>query len=203
MRICFLDKTDFPYSYKDQYSSKLRGAETVLINLSKNLSKLGHEITIFNNCKEEHYQKNYNWVHIDKANKNNKFDIAITNNDVRFLNKIQSNKKFVLSHSLYSVEKFIRKKQLIPYLKNRPTFLLLGTYHKNEMSPLCKLFGSKIIDYGLDEIFLNSEINYESNSNQSIFFSRQDRNLDVLIDVWKNKISSKIKDAKLLITPKK
>ena len=202
MRICFLDKTDFTYSYKDIHSSKLRGAETVLINLSKCLCELGHEVTVFNNCNEEYSQKNYNWIHIDKANKDKKFDITIANNDVRFLNKVQSNKQFVISHSIYTIEKFIRKKQLISYLKNRPIFLLLGNYHKRKMSSLCNLFGSRIIDYGLDEIFINAKINDKLNSNQSIFFSRQDRNLDMLINVWKNSISPKIKDAKLLITPK-
>ena len=70
------------------------------------------------------------------------------------------------------------------------------------MSSLVLLFGSKIIDYGLDEIFLNTEINKNLESRQSIFFSRQDRNLDMLVDVWKNKINPIIKDAKLLITPK-
>ena len=202
MKICFLDKTNFEYSYRDLYSSRLRGAETVLINISRSLHELGHKITVFNNCKEELNENNYQWTHIDKANKNFDFDVAISNNDVRFLDKISSRKKFVLSHSIYTIEKFIRKKQLISYLKNRPTFLLLGNYHKKQMSSLVLLFGSKIIDYGLDEIFLNTEINKNLDSRQSIFFSRQDRNLDMLVDVWKNKINPIVKDAKLLITPK-
>ena len=35
MNICFLEKTNFQYNSKDIYSNNLRGAETVLINLSK------------------------------------------------------------------------------------------------------------------------------------------------------------------------
>ena len=50
MNICFLDKTYFQYNSKDLYSKNLRGAETVLINLTKALSNLGHKITIINNC---------------------------------------------------------------------------------------------------------------------------------------------------------
>ena len=49
MNICFLEKTNFKYNSKDIYSNDLRGAETVLINLSKALSNQGHNITIFNN----------------------------------------------------------------------------------------------------------------------------------------------------------
>ena len=37
MKFCFLDQTNFEYSYKDKYSPILRGAETILINLSDNL----------------------------------------------------------------------------------------------------------------------------------------------------------------------
>ena len=97
------------------YSAKLRGAETVLINLSKSLSAMGNKVTVFNNCKEEISEKNYLWTNIDKANVNEIYDVAIANNDVRFLSKITSKKKFVLSHSLYTIEKFIRKKQILSY----------------------------------------------------------------------------------------
>ena len=50
MRICFLDKTEFKYDYNDKYSPLLRGAETTLINLSKSISLLGHDVAVFNNC---------------------------------------------------------------------------------------------------------------------------------------------------------
>ena len=41
------------------------------------------------------------------------------------------------------------------YLKNKPTYLLLGDYHKSKMSKLFSIYGTMIIDYGLDEIFTN------------------------------------------------
>ena len=37
MKICFLDNTTFQYNSNDLYSNKLRGAESVLINISKAL----------------------------------------------------------------------------------------------------------------------------------------------------------------------
>ena len=62
MKICFLDNTKFEYSYLDKYSPKLRGAETILINLSENLNNFGHEVTVFNNCNEEITKKIYEWM---------------------------------------------------------------------------------------------------------------------------------------------
>ena len=41
MKICFLDNTKFKYSYLDKHSPLLRGAETILINLTENLNGLG------------------------------------------------------------------------------------------------------------------------------------------------------------------
>ena len=47
MKICFLDNVNVPYTSKDIYSNKIRGAENILINLSTEFSKLNHEVTIF------------------------------------------------------------------------------------------------------------------------------------------------------------
>ena len=58
MKICFLDYTDFQYSYKDISSPKLRGAETILINLSENLKKMGHDVIVFNNCPKDIHMGN-------------------------------------------------------------------------------------------------------------------------------------------------
>ena len=62
------------------------------------------------------------------------FDLCITNADVNLFNKINSKKKYVISYSLQSLEKFIRKKQLFSYLKHKPKILVLGNYHKKNRS---------------------------------------------------------------------
>ena len=54
MKICFVDKTKSEYSFKDINSYEIRGAESILINFSKELSKMGHEVVVFNNCKDEY-----------------------------------------------------------------------------------------------------------------------------------------------------
>ena len=71
MKICFLDSTNFEYSYLDKHSPILRGAETILINLSENLKKLGHNVTVFNNCPRVINDNNLNWYNINKLNTNN------------------------------------------------------------------------------------------------------------------------------------
>ena len=202
MKICFLDKTEFQYDFRDINSNFIRGAENILINLSKNISLLNHEVVVFNNCYTEYKSKNFTWLNITRSKLNNfKFDIAISNNDTRLLDNINAKKKYVISHSLQTIEKFIRKKQLSSYLRNKPIYLLLGNYHKKNMSKLFSIYGTQTIDYGIDQIFLETEIDNKIDNNLSMFTSRTDRNLLLLIDTWKNYICPKYRELKLLITP--
>ena len=201
MKICFLDLTTFQYSLSDKYSHKLRGAETILINLSENLKKLGHDVYVFNNCKEDFSTKSNKWFNINNIPRNLSFDIAITNSDIRLLNRVLAKKKYVISYSLQSLEKFIRKGQLLSYLKHRPTVMLLGKYHKKKRSKLLTIFGEKIIDISIDDLFLNTKLNDNIDNNLAIFTSRPDRNLNLLIDIWKNYIYPINNNYKLMVTP--
>ena len=50
MKIFFIENSNVEYDSSDRFQNKLRGAETVLINLAENLSKLNNEVHIYNNC---------------------------------------------------------------------------------------------------------------------------------------------------------
>ena len=202
MKICFVDTIDINYSFEDINNYKIRGAETIFINLSKKLSENGLEIVVFNNCKKEISLNKYTWLKLDRINEyKNDFDIVISNNDTQILDKFNSKKKFVISHSILSIEKALRKKQLFSYLRNKPIYLLLGNYHKSQMSKIFSIYGTEIIDYGVDEIFETMKISNYKDNKLSFFTSRQDRNLDILVEVWKKNIFNKDLKYKLFITP--
>ena len=134
MNICFIDKTSFQYNSKDLYSSNLRGAETVLINLSKALSKCGHQITIINNCPQTEIINGINWININSNFSSNKFDLVISNGDCRLFKYAKSKNNILFSHSIQSIEKFIRKKQLISFIKYKPKVCFISEYHKKKRS---------------------------------------------------------------------
>lgn len=203
MKICFLDNTSFLYNSYDLNSFKLRGAETVLINLAISLSKLNYKITIINNCPKNEIIDNIKWVNINNLNEKLYFDLAISNNDCRFFDKIVSKKKILISHSIQSLEKFIRKKQLFTYHKYKPKVALLGDYHLKNRNFFTRIYGHFILPYGVDDIFLKRKLKNELqiDRNLAIFTSRRDRNLDLLINIWIKKIYPNLKTAKLLTTP--
>ena len=76
MNICFLDKTSFTYNSNDVDSYKLRGAETVLINIANSLTKLGHHVTVFNNCKRNEQINHIDWININNLTRKFYFDLA-------------------------------------------------------------------------------------------------------------------------------
>ena len=202
MNICFVDTTKLNYSFKDLHNEKIRGSEASIIYLSQKLSELGNNIVVFNNTNFETNKKKYSWFNLNKINSfKNSFDIVISNNDNQVLSKFNCKKKFVLSHSILTIEKALRKKQFFSYFENKPEYIFLGNYHKNKMSKLFTLYGSSILNYGVDEVFEKPIEKIFHDKNLSFFISRPDRNLDLLLDVWKDKIYPRRNNSKLYITP--
>jgi len=201
MKICFLDSSKLPYTSNDLHANIIRGGESIIINLSNEISKLGHEVTVFNEYQSETVINNIKWSNINNANLNLLYDLAISNNDLRLFKKINARKYLAFSHSIQSIEKFIRKKQLFSYLKYRPKIILLSNYHSKNRNIFLKIFGSKQLEWAVDDIFLNTSIDNDLVENRAIFTSREDRNLNILIDIWKNKIFSQNKTSKLYVTP--
>ena len=201
MKICFLDNSTIPYTYNDLNSKHIRGGENAIIHLSNELSKLGNEIVVYNNCKDSCVINDVKWFNIKQANKSVYYDLAFTNNDIGLFNKINAKKYIAFSHSIQSIEKFIRKGQLFSYLKYKPKIVLLGKYHKENRNFLLKLFGTINLEWAVDPLFLETKLDESLIENRAIFTSRRDRNLDLLIKLWIKDIFPKNKSIKLYSTP--
>ncbi len=201
MKICFLDNSPIPYTSNDLNSKNIRGGENAIIHLSNELSKLGNEIVVFNSFKNICVISGVKWLNISHANKNLTYDIAFTNNDIKLFDKIIAKKYVAFSHSIQSIEKFIRKGQLFSYLKYKPKIVLLGKYHSENRNYLLKLFGTINLEWAVDPLFLETKLDENIIENRAIFTSRRDRNLDLLIKLWIKDIFPKNKSLKLYSTP--
>ena len=201
MKICFLDSSIIPYTSNDLNSKNIRGGENAIIHLSNELSKLGNNIEVYNSFKEICVINGVKWSNISHTNKNLTYDIAFTNNDIKLFDKIIAKKYVAFSHSIQSIEKFIRKGQLFSYLKYKPKIVLLGKYHSENRNYLLKLFGTINLEWAVDPLFLETKLDENIIENRAIFTSRRDRNLDLLIKLWIKDIFPKNKSIKLYSTP--
>ena len=114
--ILFIDNSNSDFTGYDLNTPKVRGTESSLILLAESfvkknisvrvLTEIDNEIlcngVIYSN-KHKHLDHDYNLC------------IAISN--ANLFDNIKSDKKIVWSNSLQPFEKFLRKKQLIPFLK--------------------------------------------------------------------------------------
>ena len=201
MNICFLDNNNISYNHNSLGEKNIRGAEKTLINLSLKMSKLGHKVTVLNHTNERIEHNNLRWINIKNYNENNTYDLAISNNDLNNFKYVKSKKNIAISYSIQTLEKFVRKNQMLAFLKYRPKIFLIGSYHKSKRSYVTRLFGSSIINLAVDDVFINTKIKNNIDNNKAMFSSYPDRNLDILISIWTNYIYKNNKKLKLFITP--
>ena len=200
MKICFVDNTNFQYDSNFLYSKNVRGAESVIINLSAALNENGNKITIINNCPNQGIINGINWLNINSNLKIENFDLVVANGDCNLFKHAKSNRNILFSHSIQSLEKFIRKNQFFSYIKYKPKICFLSNYHKFNRSKLLHFFGSINLRWAVDEIFLKTKILDNIDNNLAIFTSRPDRNLIRLLHIWKKYIIPQNKKFKLLVT---
>ena len=201
MKIFFLEKS-IPFNSLDLNSNKIGGAEKILINITNELAKYKNmQIKVFNNVEKKYLINDVEWVNINNYNHRIEPDILIAFSDANLFKNYKSKKKFLWSHSVQNFEKFIRKKQLFSYLKHKPILILEGDYHFKTRPFLTSFYGKKILKLAPDYEFINEsvDINFLPEK-KCIFSTKSDRNLDILLNAWKEIYRSN-NDAKLYINP--
>ena len=200
-KIYFIENsTDF--NLNDLNSDKIAGSEKTLINISNELSKnKNYEIKVFNKTSKEIKFDNIYWLSLDNINNYQPPDFLIAMSDANLLSYIKCDKKFLWSHSVQPVEKFLRKNQLFPFIKNKPVMLLEGNYHYETRSYLTSFYGKKIIKLAADYDFINESIDKNFiPEKKAIFTTRSDRNLNFLLSSWE-KIFKNSPTSELHINP--
>ena len=200
-KIYFIENsTDF--NLNDLNSDKIAGSEKTLINISNELSKNeNYEIKVFNKTSKEIKFDNIYWLSLDNINNYQPPDFLIAMSDANLLSYIKCDKKFLWSHSVQPVEKFLRKNQLFPFIKNKPVMLLEGNYHYETRSYLTSFYGKKIIKLAADYDFINESIDKNFiPEKKAIFTTRSDRNLNFLLSSWE-KIFKNSPTSELHINP--
>ena len=200
-KIYFIENSS-SFDFSDLNSPYIGGSEKTLINITNELSKDKNKIIkVFNKSNKPSFKNNLSWNNINNIDTTDTPDYLIAMSDANLLTKINCKKKFLWSHSVQSIEKFIRKKQLFPFIINKPILLLEGEYHYKTRSFFTSFFGKKILPIATDDDFIktNVDINYIPNQ-KAIFTTRSDRNLNFLLECWRE-IKKKSPKADLYINP--
>jgi glycosyltransferase involved in cell wall biosynthesis len=201
INIYFLENS-FDYNGSDLDTPNIGGSEKTLINITNELAKEKRFIIkVFNNTTKSLKINDVTWKNINEINKKDIPDYLIAMSDANLFYKLNCKKNYLWSHSIQTIEKFIRKKQLFPFLKFKPIMILEGDYHYNSRSLFTSLFGKKILKIAPDYDFIDTivDLNFIPDP-VAIFTTKSDRNLDFLLSSWLS-IKEKSEKAKLYINP--
>ena len=201
-KIIIIDNSDLSYSGDDINGKTLRGTEASLILLSEQFFKMGIHVDYCNCLNITKKVNGVNYFNKDHINKNIIYDLAIVISDASQFSRVSSIKKAVFSNSNQPFEKFFRKKQLLPFLKFKPIVITLCDYQFDKRSFFTSFYGKKTIPITVDPKFLDVDINVNYLPEKKVVYNiRSNRNLDLLIKIWIEKIYPVNNEFKLYITP--
>ena len=202
-KIIIIDNSNLGYDGNDIGGKILRGTETSLIFLANEFCKKGYYVDFVNNIENETNINGVNFLNYSsKKYKQDFYDLAIAVSDANYFDNIKSNKKALFSVSNQPIEKFLRKKQLLPFIRYKPIVVTLCDYQFKKRNLFTSFFGKKVIPITVDPNFFytNDDVNFVPQK-KVLYNIRSNRNLDQLIQIWINKIFPKDKKSIFDITP--
>jgi len=199
--ILFIDNSNSDFTGLDLNTTKVRGTESSLILLAESLVKNNIYVKVLTEINEDVLCNG-----VIYSNKNvhqeTQYDLCVAISNANLFNKISAKKKVVWSNSLQPFEKFLRKKQLLPFLKHRPEVVTMCNYQFYKRSYLTSMYGKHMISLSVDPRFYTEKVDLENiPSPYALNNVRSHRNLDWLIDIWTKSFNNKNGKAKLFINP--
>ena len=160
---------DFNSSITKKNLKKLGGIESLNIGLFNNLKSTFRQITLKYKNKKIYF--------------NNKCDVIISSNNARVFNKDKKQKYILWIHNKIQIEKAIRKRQLIPILRNDIHAVFVSKYLERVTSKIYNFKTRNIIPNFLDKKFENLKLNF-TRKPMFIWSVQRDEGLSETITVW-------------------
>ncbi len=198
MKIVLIENSKQIYDGHSRNSSELRGAELAIINYSEELVKKKYQVTVINNCKNEILINGVQYKNIKNIKSKLSCDVAIANSDANYFKYVDAKRNLLLSHSIQTFEKFLRNKQLIAFMRYKPTVLCFSKYQFDKRNYITSFFGKRMIVPSIDNDFFSFKLENKINKD-AIFYSRFDRNGEYVINLWKNIFTKLNSSSKLYI----
>jgi len=160
---------DFNSSITKKNLKKLGGIESLNIGLFNNLKSTFRQITLKYKNKKIYF--------------NNKWNVIISSNNARVFNKDKKQKYILWIHNKIQIEKAIRKRQLIPILRNDIHAVFVSKYLERVTSKIYNFKTRNIIPNFLDKKFENLKLNF-TRKPMFIWSVQRDEGLSETITVW-------------------
>jgi glycosyltransferase involved in cell wall biosynthesis len=180
------------YEEWDETSVKggIGGSEEAVIYASRELSKLGYKVTVYNTTPKKHTDEyGVNWERYTSFNPKDKFNyLIIWRNVFIFDNEFNAKKKILWLHDIPNQLDYTEKR-----LKNIDKILVLSKYHR---AFLPSVPDDKV--YVTANGIIDEHPKMKRQNNLMVYGSSYDRGLEHLLDMWGD-IKKNVPDAELHI----
>ena len=190
--IIFIDNSNIEFSGNDLNTTKVRGTESSMILLTEELVKKRFKVTVVNTINIPTNVNGVEYTNKKRLDLNHIYDVAIASSNANLFYGIDAKKKIVWSNNVQPFEKFLRRGQLIPFLKHKPIVITMCDYQYKLRSFITSFYGKDMISLTVDPKFYNEpiDVNYVPRK-KALYNIRSNRNLDWLLNIWINKIFPK------------
>ena len=155
--VLFVDNSDSDFTGNDLNSTKVRGTESSLILLAESFVKKNINVKVLTEVKQDVVCNGV--LYGNKHSSQEKYyDWCIASSNAKLFRNISSKKKVVWSNSLQPFEKFLRKKQLLPFIKYKPEVVTMCNYQHRNRSYLTSMFGKHMITLSVDPRFYTEPV---------------------------------------------
>ena len=196
-KILFIDN-GIEFDSKTLRERPYGGAEVAFVSLVENLSELGYEIVVYNNCVNQGKINGVNWKRIGLDLESEKFDTLVINRGDKYLNfkKECTNRIFWIHNPAHYLLKY---RYLSKLFFNKFKIVFSSNYHLSTYPNWAPANERIVIPYGIDENLFKKKIKSRIPMRNAIFTSNPMRGLSWLLEKWENYIFPKSKNSKLLI----
>jgi glycosyltransferase involved in cell wall biosynthesis len=175
-----------PFSGGTLRSASMGGTESSVVQLAEALARRGHDVAVFNAIAAPRQEFGVSWWPISEAAKRSRGDIGIAVSTPKAFNGTSFRQHIFWLHNPLKSWRQIRRGNVWPLLKARPTFVLLGDYHAAHVPRWLPSAGRAIILHGVHGDFFRREPDAAAPPPRAIFTSQPYRGLDWLLDLWGN-----------------
>lgn len=197
MRIAFLD--DRPsYDGLALQNQPMSGVQSGTVLLAEALARRGRNVTIFNQRDKSLDLNNVVYKDLPQGCLNDAFDIAISNTNIKVLDKAVCASHIVWARNNIVLKKIIKSGVLQSLIRNRPHIVFPSYYASSRTSRLWPFRSRSIIHHGFNAEFFSSVKEVPSDP-IAIFASDPSRNLQVVLDIWRAVIHPAVPNSRLHI----
>ena len=186
MALIVLADDGIEFDHESPARGPLGGAESSVVNLSKELAARGHQVLVRNKCSEAKIIDGVDWAPLNEGLPE-RADLYIANRGDKLIPLMPGARRTVFW--IHNPARYLLKWRYLSKLWwLKPTIVFIGDYHATTYPSWGPGGKRVIIPYGISEDFKAVTMRETVPPPRAIFTSNPLRSMDWLLEVWQSKI---------------